>query len=72
MPATKSLQPRAYRVSSKMGKKKERDGRKGQICECVILAQLVVLMKRPCECFKNKDHGAPTKIKLDPLCRPMI
>lgn len=52
--------------------KEERDGRKGQICECVISAQLVVLMKRACECFKSKDHGPPTKIKLDPLCRPMV
>ena len=71
MPTTKSFQPRAYRASSKMGKRRE-GWEKGQIRECVILTQTVVLMKRACECFKNKDHRAPTKIKLDPLCKPMV
>lgn len=61
MPATKSLQPRAYRASSKMGKKRE-DGRKGQICECVILAQLnYYLWKGHVNVSKIRIMGLPPR-----------
>lgn len=45
----------------------KREERKGQIYELVSLVSTIVLMKRACGCFKDKDSRSPTKIRLDPF-----
>lgn len=59
MPTIKPFLSRAHSASSRTRKTEKKEGRKGQICECVSLVRTVVLMKRALNVSKIRILGLP-------------